>query len=171
MDRKTVIECHTCGRDMLYQGHHGDDSGHFCSTRCRELFDDGFPPYEPVNLRKLFAATWRVTAGGDPGYLPKPMRMGPVGFFTTCVGCDKEFESKGLRCCSTECERRYRDREDNTRLMAEVGMEPAAKRMCEADGCGKAIPRWRKGRAVSKSVRFCSPSCQAKTARKLRKAA
>ena len=166
LSAKSVIGCHCCGRDMLYRGPSGDDSGRFCSTRCREAFDAGFPPYQPVDIRKLFTASWRVVAGGDPGHLPRPMRMGPSGFFINCAGCDKEFESKGLRCCSKECERRYRDREDNAELMAEVGIEPAAKRMCAAVGCGKPIPRWRNGRAVRKSARFCSPPCQGKSSRK-----
>jgi hypothetical protein len=165
--RAEVIACFCCGRDMLYRGHGGDDNGRFCSVRCRELFDSGFPPYEPVNLRKLFATRWRVTAGGDPGHMPAPMRMGPAGFFINCAGCKKQFESKGLRCCSKECERRARDQQDNAKDMAEVGMEPAAKRICEADGCVRPIPRWRNGRAVSKAARFCGgPGCS----RKARKA-
>jgi hypothetical protein len=142
MERKPVIQCHTCGRDQLY----GVDTGHYCSPRCQELAAEGFPPYQPVDLRRLFATTWRVSAGGDPGYIPAPMKMGPEGFFTKCPGCSGTFESKGLRCCSKECERRYRDRVENIQAMAELGMEPATKRLCEAEGCGKAIPRWRKGR-------------------------
>jgi hypothetical protein len=118
--RAEVIACFCCGRDMLYRGHGGDDNGRCCSVRCRELFDSGFPPYEPVNLRKLFATRWRVTAGGDPGHMPAPMRMGPAGFFINCAGCKKQFESKGLRCCSKECERRARDQQDNAKDMAEV---------------------------------------------------
>lgn len=123
-----------------------------------------------MNIRKLFAATWRVSAGGDPGHLPQPMRMGPSGFFINCAGCDKEFESRGLRCCSKDCERRARDRQDNAKAMAEVGMEAPTKRICEAEGCGRAIPRWRNGRAVSKAARFCQPSCSDKTRRKMKKA-
>jgi hypothetical protein len=36
--------------------------------------------------------------------------------------------------------------------MAEAGIEAKAKRQCE--GCKAVIPAWRKGRKVSKSVRF-----------------
>ena len=41
----------------------------------------------------------------------------------------------GLRCCSTECERRYRERDENLATIAEARIQPAAKRKCEAPGC------------------------------------
>jgi hypothetical protein len=43
--------------------------------------------------------------------------------------------------------------------MREVGAETAPKRGCEV--CGAVIPRWTKGgRAVRKTVRFCSGKCR-----------
>jgi hypothetical protein len=63
---------------------------------------------ERVEFDPFAIARWRVVAGGDPGYLVKtPMRRGPVGWFITCPACKREFESRGLRCCSTECARAY----------------------------------------------------------------
>ncbi|MBR0692698.1 hypothetical protein [Bradyrhizobium lablabi] len=85
------------------------------------------------------------------------MKATASGFKIHCAGCQKEFESLGLRCCSTSCERRYREREETRAIMSEAGMEPAVKRKCEA--CSNAIPKWRKGRRVSSATRFCSPSC------------
>jgi hypothetical protein len=52
--------------------------------------------------------------------------------------------------------------------MAEVGIEPPTKRKCQE--CGGSIPRWRKGRQVSKATRFCSPKCQRRAAKNARKA-
>ena len=69
-------------------------------------------------------------------------------------------ESRGLRCCSTDCERTYRERRDNLTVMAEVGIEPSAKRICARAGCNARIPQWRNGRQVSSKTRFCSPRCQ-----------
>ena len=85
------------------------------------------------------------------------MRMGPKGFYIDCANCRKEFESLGLRCCSVDCERGYRERQDNLAVMAEAGIEPAPKRQCLL--CGTVIPQWRKGRKVSSKTRFCSSKC------------
>jgi hypothetical protein len=100
-------------------------SGRFCSARCREWFDVGNPPYDSHYASKA-----------DPRWYSLP--TGPHGFLIDCAGCGRRFDSKGLRCCSPECERRYRERQDNAAVMAEVGMEAAAKRKCEE--CGGPIP-------------------------------
>jgi hypothetical protein len=92
--------------------------------------------------------------------------MTEKGYRIRCAACSREFESLGLGCCSAECERRYREAQDNRAVMAEVGIEPAAKRQCANPGCGAVIPKWRDGRRVSGATRFCSPRCsrQAKMA-------
>ena len=130
--------------------------GRFCSQRCKDWCDAGNPPHgaEPPGN-----GPWRVVAGGDPGYLPKtPMKATASGFKISCAGCQKEFESLGLRCCSSGCERRYRERVENRAIMSEAGMEPATKRKCEE--CGGNVPRWtgagKKRRAVPVTTRFCS---------------
>jgi hypothetical protein len=92
-------------------------------------------------------------------------RRGAHGFVIECLGGRKEFDSKGLRCCSSECERAYRSSKDAVATMAEVGMEAAAKRRCEAPGCQHHIPNWRNGRRVSSAVKFCSPACRRKAAK------
>jgi hypothetical protein len=84
-----------------------------------------------------------------------PLRRGQEGWYITCPGCQREFESRGLRCCSTECERRLCERAENMALMAEVGMEPKAKPKCSVPGCDNPIPKWRNGRRVSQRARFC----------------
>ena len=70
--------------------------GRFCSGRCRAGFDAGLPAFEPSRTVRH-------------------------GFLVNCAGCRKQFDSKGLRCCSIECERRYREREQ---LDAESGRRP-----------------------------------------------
>jgi hypothetical protein len=94
------------------------------------------------------------------------MPMGSHGFLVPCAGCGRQFDSKGLRCCSADCERQYRERKDNAGIMAEVGMEPVSvKRKCENPGCGRPIPKWRNGKRVSSATRFCSKSCANKASK------
>jgi hypothetical protein len=69
-----------------------------------------------------------------PGMLPRSRRLTSMtmtekGYRIRCAHCRKEFESLGLRCCSPACERCYREAQDNRAVMAEVGIEPAAKRL------------------------------------------
>jgi hypothetical protein len=163
------IDCFLCGHSFTYRAPQGDASGRFCSDKCREAYDAGHRRAEPADPYKDIS--WRAVAGGNPRYLPStPMRRGPVGWKLSCPGCQREFESKGLRCCSIECERRSRERQENAELMAEVGMEVEAKRKCAKAGCNNPVPKWRKGRRVSKRARFCdghSPHSR-KTLRKKR---
>ena len=88
------------------------------------------------------------------------------GFAIQCAGCNRTFSSRGLRCCSTTCERKYREREDNLATMAEVGIEPSLKRRCQAEGCDATIPKYRgvgkARRLVRSDVKFCSPKCARK---------
>jgi hypothetical protein len=148
------IDCFLCGRSFTYRGHKGDLSGLFCSDKCRDAYDAGYRRSEPVDP---FTVTgWRVVAGGNPGYLPStPMRQAQEGWYITCAGCGREFESTGLRCCSADCERRVCEHAENLALMAEAGMEPEPKRKCRVPGCDNPIPKWRNGRRVSRRARFC----------------
>jgi hypothetical protein len=88
---------------------------------------------------------------------------GRHGWLIECFGCGKDFDSKGLRCCSTECEHAHHRREEIIKTLAQVGMEVEPKRECEE--CGHDIPTWRNGRKVSSATKFCSRRC-AKRARK-----
>ena len=88
------------------------------------------------------------------------MKRGSKGFYIACAHCRKEFESLGLRCCSAECERAHREREENLVIMAQAGIELTAKRKCEGPACNAIISKWHKGRKVSRNKRFCSPRCQ-----------
>jgi hypothetical protein len=136
-----AIKCFSCGYGMVYRG------SRFCSRRCRDWYDTGNPGYAQDWLKRQKANN-------------APMRYCII----CCAHCKREFASIGLRCCSTDCEQRYRERQDNLRLIAEVGIEPSAKRKCEC--CGAVIPKWRKGRRVSRAARFCSDRCS-RQARKL----
>jgi hypothetical protein len=170
--RTDADECFACGRPFLPRPSDGEDTSCFCSHRCREAYDAGLPPYDPDRFRKLASSFnpggLRVVAGppGLSSYDPLQgsqqlsrgiKRRGASGFVIACLGCDREFDSTGLRCCSLACERRCRDRSENEQLMGEIGMDRPTKRKCE--WCGGNIPRWRNGRQVSKAVRFCSPRC------------
>jgi hypothetical protein len=136
-----IVPCFVCGYTFVYRGRRGELNGRFCSLRCQEWYDaGGAPPKEPA-----FS-----------------MRRGKEGFYITCAHCQKEFESKGLRCCSKECERAYCERQDNLKVMAEAGIEAAPKKRCAAPGCDAIIPKWKNGRKVSARVTFCSPKCRLK---------
>jgi hypothetical protein len=143
-----TAKCFLCGRDYLYVDTSGDDNGRFCSARCREAYDAGLPAYDPNYASK-----------NNPRWYSLP--MGKHGFLINCAGCGRQFDSKSLRCCSVECERAYR-------LKEEVADHPfrVVKRKCVE--CSGEIPNWRKGRRVSKTTRFCSDRCAERSRRKIR---
>ncbi len=123
--------CFACGASFIYR-RLPDRNGRFCSIRCQDAYDLGhdFQPMRPNLSNKL-----------------------------TCPGCKQEFTSTGLRCCSEACERKVRRREELAADMAASGVKLDSKRRpCEV--CGTLIPRFRKGRAVPSSTRFCSRKCR-----------
>ena len=158
--------CFVCGRSYSRGAPKADSSSEsrFCSVRCRDAFDNGFPPYDrPAGHPKIGDTPWVVVAG-PPTPIARNLPIHGNGCSTTCANCQRVFVSKGLRCCSPECEKRYRERLEIGATMAEAGMEAAPKRRCEA--CGAVIPRWTKGRRqVKKTVRFCSAKCQQRARR------
>jgi hypothetical protein len=130
-ERTDVASCFKCGRGMMHRG------SRFCSEKCRDFYDLGEAGHEQTWLRPQIV--YRDRAGN-------PMQRTTAGFVIACGNCHEQFESRGLRCCSTECERRYREWQENLRLIAEAGAEPSAKRKCERCGCPHTIPKWRNGR-------------------------
>ena len=178
-DRTDITACWACGSTFRYKGRHGELNGNFCCSRCQDWYDGGYRPIEHDHAEKAYKTPidrWRVVAGppgvevGAPyyaGVFPRSsttMTMTKKGYRIRCASCHREFESKGLRCCSPACQRGYRERQENLAAMAEVGIEPTSKRQCAS--CGARIPTWRKGRKVSSSSRFCSPKCQQRARRR-----
>jgi len=168
-----IVPCYICSHTFVYQGRRGDDlfsNGRFCSMHCQDWYDAGNGPISSSDPFDVQLGDWLVIAG-PPGVeigsryyagifgdrLGAPMKRTTAGFKIPCANCRKEFDSTGLRCCSPECERRYRERQTNIAVMAEAGIEPTAKRQCAE--CGGRIPMWRNGRKVSSATRFCSPKC------------
>jgi hypothetical protein len=94
--------CFTCGRSYW----RGD--GRFCSPRCRDAFDAGFPPYDPSYADKT-----------NPRWYSLP--IGRHGFLIDCANCKKRFDSVGLRCCSPKCEGILSRKEKQ----GETGQKPA----------------------------------------------
>jgi hypothetical protein len=181
--RHNIVPCFSCGYTFVYRGRNGDLNGRFCSLRCREWFDQGNPSYEQQQEyeRKLLAApldSFRVVAAagavspGPPGVevgsqaypwaeSPSPtLRRGTEGYYIACRHCNKEFESKGLRCCSKECESAYLESQERRAVLKKAGIEREAKRMCEGPGCERRIPKWKNGCLVSSKVRFCAALCR-----------
>lgn len=137
-----IVACFSCGRSFPYRGRQGELNGRFCSMRCQDWYDAGNPSYDQQQQPIIYR--WRDG---------RPMRAGRQGFFIDCANCKKEFESKGLRCCSTECEKAYRRREENLAIMAKVGMEAETKRKCAGPGCEATIPKWNEAVSDRKRVR------------------
>jgi hypothetical protein len=165
-------------------GHPSPDTslnGNFCSMRCQEWFNAGNPTYEQQceHERKLMGAALGsfVVVAAPPelevgsnlyqrlGFSGMPMRRAGHGFYIACKHCNKEFESKGLRCCSQDCEKAYRESQERRAVLKEAGIEPTARRMCECPGCDRPIPKWKNGRQVSSKVRFCSDLCRKRSAK------
>jgi hypothetical protein len=99
-------ECFTCGRSFIQ----GD--GRFCSTECRASFNAGLPPFQQQETRSTY--TWLDG---------RPMQYRGDGFLIPCAHCKREFVSKGLRCCSTECERK-----EIAAAIAEAAIERTTRR-------------------------------------------
>ncbi len=176
-ERSDITRCFMCGFGMLYRG------SRFCSVRCRGCYDAGEPGHEqdwllrpkpeslPLTELKVIAGPPGVELGASVHKLTFGNRKLPAtlmqrtaaGYMIRCAGCGKDFESKGVHCCSVDCERRYKERQENLALMAKVGIEPAAKRQCVQ--CGTRIPKWTKGKLTPSSRRFCSPKCAQKARR------
>jgi hypothetical protein len=146
VERDDIVGCFACGRSMLYRG------DRFCSDNCRSGYDLGLAGHGQDWLKPQFDYRWRDG---------RPMKLGHAGFLIACANCHREFDSRGLRCCSKECESAWREREGKVAIMAEVGMEASPKKRCAE--CGAAVPKWRNGRRVSVATRFCSPRCARKT--------
>lgn len=151
-----IIPCWSCGHTFVYRGRQGELNGNFCSMRCQDWYDAGNPSFE--RQRELTKIVYRWRDG-------RPMRPGKEGFYIACAHCNKEFESKGLRCCSVECERGLKERADNLAVMAEAGIDAAPKKRCAAPDCDAVIPKWKNGRQVSARVTFCSPKCRVRAHR------
>jgi predicted nucleic acid-binding Zn ribbon protein len=142
----TSQECFACGRSFI------EGDGRFCSAQCRDGLDAGLPPFQQQEAR--------VTHVWLDG---RPMQPRGDGFLIPCAQCKREFISKGLRCCSTECGRKLRERKEIAATIAGGEMEsPTTRRKCEK--CGGNISRWTgtgtKKRATPNSTRFCSRKCR-----------
>jgi hypothetical protein len=168
--------CFACGRShsrgAMLAG--GSGPSRFCSVRCRDAFDAGFPPHDPNQARNLMQVpltVWIVVAG-PPGTVgtrayARDLPISGDGCIIPCRNCKRPFVSRGLRCCSPECERKYKEGLEIEATMREVGAEAGPKRRCEF--CGAVIPRWTKGgRQVKKTARFCSDRCSQKAKRQSR---
>jgi hypothetical protein len=165
----TSPTCFLCDRTFS-EGKGFGINGRFCSTLCLNAFDAGFTPRDQSvrSVLNVPLRDWVVVAGPPDtvGTRPygdaQPMTVSGYGFLITCKGCHKPFVSKGLRCCSTECDRQHRERQEIEATIAGMAMESTGyvKRKCEH--CGNPLPRYvGTGKKRKQSTkRFCSPRCQ-----------
>jgi hypothetical protein len=135
-DTSLYNSCFLCGRGFVYRGPMGDDSGRFCCPDHRQQYDDGSRA-ATYSRRQHFS-----------------MRMGKAGFWIECP-CGKQFESRGWRFCSVQCQREAREYAETMAVRAEVGMDAPVKRKCQKAGCTRSIPNWRRGRRTPRNAKFC----------------
>src|SRR5262245_34263157 len=122
-----ITECFACRSTFVYRKPDDPErNARFCSKTCQDAYDAGVR-YRPVEIE------YRHSDGRIMG------KRGP-GFAVTCPGCNTEFTSLGLRCCSPDCERAYRERQAAIKEAAQIGHAAKPKRTCEV--CGKRIPRY-----------------------------
>jgi hypothetical protein len=140
INQASAPACMTCGR--AYAGR----ASRFCSTRCREAYDNGFPVFAPPDPSRYYT-------------LP----ISGTGFCVACAHCARQFSSHGLRCCSSECERALCQRQARDR---ELAGDPFRSPRPPCEHCGSPIPRWRNGRQVPATARFCSDRCRKQHHRK-----
>jgi hypothetical protein len=142
--RDPIGPCFACGRSFV------QTESRFCSDRCRASFDAGARPYEPPLTSREIMERFPVS--------DKILGQGNRGPFIICPGCNNRFESVGLRHCSKACRDKAERHENNIASMGPLEYEDR-RRICGAEGCANRIPLFRKGRAVSKSARYCSAKC------------
>jgi hypothetical protein len=61
--QRDTLKCWVCGHGFVY------DQSLFCSERCRDAYDCGFPKHDPHHVRALTAVplgAWKIVAG-PPG--------------------------------------------------------------------------------------------------------
>jgi hypothetical protein len=139
-------KCPLCRARFVYCGPDDDNSGRFCSDRCRDAYDTIGLRYRPPDVR--------YTHGDGRA-------MTPVtgGFRIACRSCHVGFNSNGLAFCSDECRRLDETRKETTA----AGHSPRQCRKCI--DCGGRIARYTpSGRATKATVVRCSP-CQRKATR------
>jgi hypothetical protein len=132
-----VTKCHMCGYTFTPVRGFGINK-RFCSRLCVDAYDAGYSCHAG-GLYKHRAAGARSGDGGVavPAYdrngnLKNPRGSRPYarnlpagggGFLIECRQCKRQFASKGLRCCSPECERQLLDAKKTKAELAKVEME------------------------------------------------
>jgi hypothetical protein len=122
--------CFACGRSMLHRPTDGDDNSRFCSIRCQEAYDAGFPAYgsRKVDVFDVPISAWRVVAG-PPGVEIGSQYYAPI----------------------IEAVERRRKRLARSRSGEEL-IRP--RKLCQR--CGAKLPVWANGKQVRSDRKFCT---------------
>jgi hypothetical protein len=70
----SIIECFACGRSYMRRPVSGDDNPRFCSARCQDAFDAGFPPYDANRDRALTSLPLSAWVVGETRYFEPVLR-------------------------------------------------------------------------------------------------
>jgi hypothetical protein len=160
--------CLVCSRTFT-AGKGVGTNGRFCSRLCVDAFDAGYVHRSDG----VGSKDWAVVAPafdkggavknlvGTRPYARNLPKSGD-GFLVGCRHCKRQFVSKGLRCCSVECECQLDERRKIEATMAEVEMESTGYVPRQCEHCGATLPRYvGTGKNRKQSFkRFCSPKCK-----------
>ena len=124
-----AAECFACGRSFLPRPSTGDDNVHaFCSPRCRQAYDVGFPAYDSnkVDVFAVPLSAWRVVAG------PPAIEIGSQHYAPIIEAVERQ----------------------RKRLARSSGGELIRpRRLCQR--CGAKLPVWINGKQVRSDRKFC----------------
>ena len=125
-----AAECFACGRSFLPRPSTGDDNVHaFCSARCRQAYDVGFPAYNSnkVDVFAVPLSAWRVVAG------PPAIEIGSQHYAPIIEAVERQ----------------------RKRLARSSGGELIRPRkLCQR--CGAKLPVWINGKQVRSDRKFCT---------------
>jgi hypothetical protein len=69
-----IIRCFACGYTYMRRPVNGDDNARFCSRRCQDTFDAGFPPFNPNQDRVLEAVPLSGWLDGESRHYERILR-------------------------------------------------------------------------------------------------
>ena len=123
--------CYACGRSFMPRPSTGDDNVHaFCSAKCREAYDGGWPAYNnnKTDVFDVPMSAWLVVAG-PPGVEIGSQYYAPI----------------------VEAIERQRKRLARGRSGEEL-IRP--RKLCQR--CGAKLPVWINGKQVRSDRKFCT---------------
>jgi hypothetical protein len=128
--RTRAPECFACGRSFMPLPSTGDDNVHaFCSARCRQAYDAGFPAHNSgkVDVFAVPLSAWRVVAG------PPGVEIGSQYYAPIIEAVERQRKRLARRNGGKDLIR--------------------PRKLCQR--CGAKLPVWINGKQVRSDRKFC----------------